>query len=514
MTYAPTQLDMDLLRQRTKKITAKLELLDSGFKTLDWLDASIISMSLSVDATADMRRTGTITVLPQFDGYELTEESALWIDRHVRLYLEYERERDGAKATYLMGTFVADTKTFSYAPDVDQLSVSLVDMSSRLDGTHTGTLGEETLTVEEGSDIRDAMIKTLALAGIRDYVIDPIGSYKLDKRKVPYDIELDGGCTVWDMVAALRDLYPGYEAYFDVNGVFRCNRMPTCESDAEFFPADDFDYYVETYSEERATQFSYVKNVAQAYGDGLDNVRCFVSIEEGNLTMSGNAMQVTESAIKQMDEYLTVAVVMPHANTGTPYLQVNSMGSYSVVEHGNKPVAPGRLRKDSTYVFEWHPDISKWLLLGSYQPTGLAILLGHYPSANEIQKIKDDYNCSNITVEVDPDSPFSVDRIGPRYMRDHGDHDGTAVRTDAEALELAEYYLWLYARLPDSVTLTTDIIPFMEANLKFGYRHGKTKEAESYIVKQFTIEIAESAATMSITASRFCPLYPDIITGD
>ena len=70
---------------------------------------------------------------------------------------------------------------------------------------------------------------------------------------VPYNLEFSCGTPLMEMIIKLRDLYLGYESYFDVDGQFILNLIPTCEHDPLFL--DYFDLEPLVIDENRFFQY-------------------------------------------------------------------------------------------------------------------------------------------------------------------------------------------------------------------------------------------------------------------
>jgi hypothetical protein len=112
-----------------------------------------------------------------------------------------------------------------------------------------------------GSDIKGAMQSILQLAGITKYSID-IPSPTAD---TPYLISISLGGTVYDIISQLRDINANYQTYFDVNGVFIFNQIPSGQN--EQIMVDDDIWSGKTlidYSTD--ISFENVKNTIEVYG--------------------------------------------------------------------------------------------------------------------------------------------------------------------------------------------------------------------------------------------------------
>lgn len=144
--------------------------------------------------------------------------------------------------------------------------------------------------VEDGAPIayyiiRDAMITALSrLGGITDYNIGDIGEYQAMQQynpdwvkyreenplwnNIPYDLEFNVGDNVLSIITSLRDLYPNYETYFDEDGVFCCNMVPS-EDDDNIYLYNDYLQEI-LISENYSIDTTSIRNVCEVWGASLD----------------------------------------------------------------------------------------------------------------------------------------------------------------------------------------------------------------------------------------------------
>lgn len=513
-----TDTDLQLLSQQNKKINVRLLLLDSHFTIIDELSGALKSMSLEINAESDIRRSGSIDIFPEFDGYELTEHSALWIDRHLRIFLDYTYIPNNSTVSYCMGTFLVDSKSFSYNESSNSLSISLMDLMARLDGSHGGETGKEGVFIKTGTVIRDAVIAVVSRAGCTQYEIEPLGEYyhMTTQNKVPYDIELSGSTTLLDILTQLRNLYPGYETYFDPYGVFHCNMIPTCELDFPVLDEDTFYENVTILSEDRSCGYTGIYNVVQVYGKVYDDIDRYA--EPGNSSFDGSAYNIRFDNFPEYKDYTYLAAKLPADNPAEMKININGLGLRNVYDSNDNFLPAGMLKKDNTCIFLYEKGVFRYL--SAYQAIGLSVLVSETPpetsqdpSVKSVDYYKEHYRCSNISFITDKNNPFTVDKIGVLYKCLNGS-EFDIIETESDALSTAKYYLWKYARLVNTISITCSIIPFLDVNQKFKYRHLKSGQTFTYITKQLSLEISETSAQMTITASVYNDLLPDIIPED
>ena len=248
--YLPTVGDLKVLKQKNKSVYVKIELLDRNYLTLAGLNGVTVDLSLSIDANSDIRRTVNLTMTVKDDSLLLGENRKIWFDRYIRVYVGYLDALSSAQEVlwYNAGIYLFNQTSYSYDASTKTLSLSCSDLMSELTGARNGTIPAIMMQISEGTNIREVMIKALTqdynaegeenTLLNRPYIIDDIGGEvnvspgSPDPRNVPYDLKFNAGSTRYQVIEKLRDLYPGWETYFDVNGVFICKRIPTCKDDA------------------------------------------------------------------------------------------------------------------------------------------------------------------------------------------------------------------------------------------------------------------------------------------
>lgn len=123
--------------------------------------------------------------------------------------------------------YIIDAPNYQYDIETNTLSLSLLDLMAKLTGVRNGFLKGVTTVFKAGENIRQAIIDTLALAGFTKYVVEEAPS----PGTIPNDLEFNIGSTVYDLLTGLRDIYPDYEMYFDLEGTFYYKLIPNGEND-------------------------------------------------------------------------------------------------------------------------------------------------------------------------------------------------------------------------------------------------------------------------------------------
>ena len=548
-TYNITQNDIYLLKS-SKIIHIKAYLLDENNLVVDELEGYITSGDGSDDASSDVRKSCNFSIHSFDSTYDVGEYNRIWLNNRVRIDLGFEYF--GEIYYYTKGVYVFNSCNYTYDGSTRDISFQCSDLVSTIDGTHGGTLTGESFLIEgtvydeeteiwTGNDIKKCVEDLLEQNGIKEYRIDTIGQVSclqgyavnwkqnridtgtsqecVDKdaengyddlendhgtwHMIPYDMEFDKGITLWEVLTKIRDLYPGYEMFFDKDGMFIFQLIPICHHDRDILDHTQFEGLI--ISENCDYDLTTIRNATKVYGESIETDRytdtCSVVssvFNENSVTAispefetgfaySGNVVigllfpKEIESHLDE-DGYLILnEQTYPLVERKAIIEEDESGQANNIIKYPNMKYS--YFNTDDMYCFKWLPYQKLWVYAGMYQIEGY---------------------CEN----NDENSPFSIDKIGYRLqVLSGGDYDN--ITTSTLAQERAEYENWLVSRLSDSITLETVIIPFLEVNQKIQYRKLSTGSIDSYIIKSLSYSFTEG--TMTITMSKFYELDPYIV---
>ena len=410
------------------------------------------------------------------------------------------------------------------------------------------TVSDETITItaiREYSVIREAMMTCLGQLGyIKDRNIDELGEskgmpyhfpdwdymkYREENyfwNKIPYDLEFDKGCTVWQIITTMRDLYEKYECYFDIYNTFCCNLAPRGYGDPIVFDNDFIQSIL--ISENTSINFEEVKNVTEVWGAVLD-ADWFAF---NDVTFDGNVYRATADGYT--DETHTsyyngdmIAVKIPSNNNGQCFLDINSLGSVPIYDENYEIPIDGtsdtmNLKAGETYVFkivkkrENGSDILRAYLLGQYQCHAMCVLTdgttgGQYTTSGGVtvekyskEYFKKVYNVDNVYMDVVPDSPFTIQKLGI-ILKIYDDESN--IQSCATALETARQENYRSSRLTDTISLTTKLLPYADVNQKVTYQRSDLDAPQEYLITSLSHDI--SGGTTNWTIVRYYPQYID-----
>ena len=117
-----------------------MELLNYNFQTVDELSGVGISGSITIDANADIRRTGTIELVVTDSSFEVQSGGRVWLDKYIRVWIGVESLTTGEVVNTNCGLFIIDAPSYSYNATTNTLSLSLLDLVAKLTGIRNGYL--------------------------------------------------------------------------------------------------------------------------------------------------------------------------------------------------------------------------------------------------------------------------------------------------------------------------------------------------------------------------------------
>lgn len=552
-----TNRDKKLVTQNILELRFKMEIYDENNRILDTLEGGIVGGSLSINADSDVRRTFNVDIIPnrQFD-IRIKENNLIWINRKVKLYIGINDKLRNEYIWYPQGVYVFTNTSISYDATTNQVNVSCSDMVVKLNGTKNGQLGqqiikfpayeedEETGEVIKYNYIRDQIIITLDQLGrIKDYNIDDVGEYKgmpqynanwekyREESRVPvkdgtlmetwnatpFDQEFSSGCNIWNILTTFRDLYPNYEMFFDENGTFICQMIPSCYEDDVIL---DNNYLQRIYiSENTSIDLSTIRNMCEVWGESIEtDFYCDSSSYENNIYSC--SIDGYEEKYYNGD---SIAVKILITNENAPQLNVNGFGAIGIYDDNTeKPLEANKIEQDEVYVFKIRKkyvdgsDVIRAYLLGHYQAHGMNVLTDgstgdEFTTTNgvtvtrySIDYFKEVYACEDVEFTIIEDSPYTIQKLGEILdVKIGGEYEN--ITSTALALHRAEWENWKNSRLTDNINLTTKICPFLDVNIKVSYQRHDEDEIKQYIIKSISHDF--SGGTSNINMIRFYPLY-------
>lgn len=333
MSYTVQQRDISILSQLERRVYVQVEVLNKHFKTVFRVDGQMIQDDYSQDAESDIRKTYNITMQVADPAVLVGRGKAVWLDKYIRLTVGIYDSVTDELLLYPQGIYCFSEAAYNFDAQTNQLTLSCVDRMGELTGERGGKISGPGTQIPAGSSIRSAMISTVTqLGSIEKYRIDD-----MDGNAVPYDLEYSCGSFVYDIISELRDLYPGWETFFD-DDVFVCQKYPTYESDPVVMNADIISKLL--ISESPTYPFKEVFNVVEVWGKCGETENYSESVSVG-----AKSIQVdygdTVTYIRNSECY---GLKLDEDNPEAPNFGVSSAALLPLRRNGTDAISAGEMR--------------------------------------------------------------------------------------------------------------------------------------------------------------------------
>lgn len=473
-----TQNDYNVIKQKNTERYIKLNLLDFNYNVVDELSGNMLSCSVRCDADSDLRRSCNVSFVVTDSGYEVGAGNRIFLDRYIQLYIGLKNIYTQEIQWYNQGIYLIDAPSYEYNATTHTLSFAGLDLMSKLTGARNGQLPGMTTVIKQGENVRQAIIATLALGGFTKYIVEEC---KVNNaiQPVPYDIQIDQGGYVFDILSKLRDIMPKYQMYFDVDGVFHYEPIPSGEDEPVLITDDIWNSVVT--GETINTDFTTVKNYIEVYGrthevQYYDANPIFTRVGQIMVNVSFNIPAYQDS------EYSLIGFTSP---SGVPSGGIFRI-SINNTAIGTLKVNGGTLQANQYYVIQRIPVNSsddKFEFLGGLQ-------------------------AKSIWQDTNPESPFYVNgSVGIiREVLCGGEYEN--ITSDALAQQRAELEGYWKCRLNDNITLNVVPIPWIDVNIVVSHAPKQGDVTNRYIIKSYSVDYGSVSSTMSITMITFYPYYP------
>ena len=477
MGYIVTQEDINILHQGEQELRIKVELLNSDLKTLDSLEGVIISDNFSQDSGSIQRRTYSCDMAILDSTFIIGNDKKIWLDKRLKVFYGLRSQRTKEIIWYKLGVFCYVSMKYTYSKNQKLFSLTCADLMTQYDGTLNGQLtgygsangsssyAIQSLTIPAGEDIRTSIVGILDLARITNYVVEDIG------KEIPYDLTFDTGSTFADIWSKIKDLYDSWEFFFDEDGVFVWQQVPTCLEDDVIINDEVLDGLVT--NEETNGSFSGIYNITEVWGKvlELENEDRYSSTS----TYANNIYGVTfseYSSWEDIDNLTMLAFKVSAINLASPKFSINGYTAIPIVDGDGNLLEAGKLENDTIYVFRYRRSLAgnSLYLLGNFQ------CYGRYEETSE-------------------DCPYSTTKLGSEILKSV-EYD--TLSDDAACYNQAEYLTYQTTAMMDTITLTTVVIPWLTVNKKIEYTPKYNNETNQYIVKNLSWDSGNGTMTMTL----------------
>lgn len=461
-------ISSNYITKAVRQLRAKINILNFQMQIVDEISGNVLDGNITEDANSDIRRTCDISMVVTKGQFNVQPGSQIWLSNYFQVYIGVDNLYTGQTQWFNKGIYLIDQPSYSFDPATSTLSFQGYDLMCKMTGMRNGYLEGIPTVIPQGSSIRESMIATvIQLGGFTKYSIQE------NPQSVPYDIQIDPGGTVYDILVALRDILPSWQIYFDEDGVFHYEPIPSGENEPIMFYDDTWNEVV--LSETINTDFSTVKNIIEVWGKTLNPAHY------GDATVEGDVYKLEIADVSSYRNNVLYGFTAPTI-VNSPQIQINSLSTLPIVnEDGGSATIP---EEDAYYVVKYQEENNNFLFMGYQQPYAIA-------------------------QDENPNSPFYIN--GPagkiRIVLQGGDYDN--IYTNDLAMQRAEYELWTRTRLEDNVTLNCVPVYSLQTNTVVSKTLTNQKEPTLFIIKTISTNLSYSG-TQSIQMITYYPLYPSI----
>jgi hypothetical protein len=310
-----------------RRLKVRVDLLNFSMRIVGSLEGVVISGSIKIDANADIRRTADITMVVADSSFDVGEDKKIWLDKYIQIYVGLINP-DNNTEWINMGIYLINNPTKSYDAVNHTLSFQAYDLMSKMTGLRNGQLPGVPTLIPAGASIRGSMASAVSqLGGFNNFIIQD------NPQDVPYDIQIETGGYVYDIVSRLRDISANWETFFDVSGVFHYQPISAYNTDDIIADNDIFDYAITDISQ--SFDFENVKNVIEVFGKSLDPMRY-----GGVATLSGSTYSVTIPELDVLTPSLTIGFTTPSSNgmVQNAKLKINNFGELPLLNEDGSAV--------------------------------------------------------------------------------------------------------------------------------------------------------------------------------
>lgn len=474
-----TASQLNLSKQNIQEKYMKIELLNTNFQVVESLEGITLNGSLTIDANSDIRRNATLKFTIIDSSFEVESGGKIWLDKYIRLYFGIYSLQENEIIYTKIGTFVLDAPSYEYDRTNNSVQVSLLDLMCKLTGLRNGYLPGLPVSIPAGTNIRSAIIGLLNLGGFTKYVCDEAP----DPGVVPMDLNFNQGSTIYTILVKLKEIYPNYEMYFDVDGIFHYNPIPTGEN--EPIQIDDSLWEDIVVSENVSVDFQNVKNYIEVYGRTHDPAYFSTNTV---VTSVGDKINIKLN-IAGVTEYVDGIIY--------GFTLTNNQGYTNLQLNINSLIPRDILLDNMTNAVIEAEDGEVYYCVQYVENSGGTPYFRWLGHLQAYAVIKDE----------NPESPFYVNgSVGiirlPLYG---GDYDNCI--TDDLALQRAKYELYLHSQMQNSITISCVSVPWLDVNILVEYTLNRNNQKDKYIIKSISYGF-DVDDFMQINMIKF---YPDYI---
>ena len=263
-----TQSEYNVAKQNGRIIHTKINILNFDLQVVSEISGVVLEGSTyNIDATSDIRRTCSISLVPKDNSFNIEYGGKLWMDKYVQVFVGIEDVKNNNEVVYSnLGLYLVNNPDQVYDATNNTITINGIDLMAKITGMRNGYLEGITYQVPVNSGIKQVMTSLINTeCGFPKYSIDQPSPTIL----TPYEMSFGLGSTAYNILTQLRDINANYQTYFDQEGIFWFNAIPS--GDNEQIMVDDDIWKRVLISYKKSTDFESVKNYIEVFGKTQDD---------------------------------------------------------------------------------------------------------------------------------------------------------------------------------------------------------------------------------------------------
>ena len=262
------QREYNVTKQRGRIIHTKINILNFDFQIVGEVSGVVLDGSTyNIDATSDIRRTCSISLIPKDSTFDVAYGGKIWLDKYVQVFVGIEDITNNNEIVYSnLGLYLINNPTQVYDATNNTITINGVDLMAKITGMRNGYLEGITYQVPMNYGIKQVMTALIHdECGFPNYSIDQPSPTIL----TPFDMSFGLGSTAYNILTQLRDINANYQTYFDQNGTFWFNAIPSGENEQVMVDDDIWNKVLISYK--KSSDFESVKNYIEVFGKTQDD---------------------------------------------------------------------------------------------------------------------------------------------------------------------------------------------------------------------------------------------------
>ena len=262
------QREYNVAKQRGRIIHTKVNILNFDFQIVGEISGVVLDGSTyNIDATSDIRRTCSISLVPINNSFSVEYGSMIWLDKYIQIFIGIEDNTNNGEIVYSnLGIYLINNPDQVYDAANNTMTINGIDLMAKITGMRNGYLEGVSYRIPMNIGIKQSMTAIIRdECGFSLYSIDQPSPTIL----TPYDLSFGLGATAYNMVSQLRDINANYQTYFDVDGIFWFNRIPMGSNEQVMVDDDIWKKVLISYK--KSYDFESVKNYIEVFGKTQDD---------------------------------------------------------------------------------------------------------------------------------------------------------------------------------------------------------------------------------------------------